>query len=65
MIVLLMYVYIDETYILYIFYIFDLAKLVFKNELSLNRKCFAYVCIHTYITYALCIFIFDKPILFS
>ena len=50
MIVLLMYVYIDKTYILYIFYIFDLAKLVFKNELSLNRKCFAYICIYTYIT---------------
>ena len=31
MIVLHMYVYIDKTYILNIFYIFDLAKLVFKT----------------------------------
>ena len=31
MIVLHMYVYVDKTYILYIFYIFNLAKLVFKK----------------------------------
>ena len=47
-----MYVYIDKTYILYLFYSFNLAKLVFKNELCLICKCFAYVCLHTYITYA-------------
>ena len=65
MIVLLMYIYIDKhTYYIY-FISLIWPSLLLKNELSLNRKCFAYVCIHMYITYALCIFIFDKPILFS
>ena len=47
-----MCVYIDKTYILYLFYSFDLGKLVFKKELCLICKYFAYVCLHMYIMYA-------------
>ena len=63
MIVLHMYVYVDKTYILYTVYFISLIwpSLFLKNELSLIRKCFAYVCLDTYIEF----FIFDKPILFS
>ena len=55
MIVLHMYVYVDKTYILYTVYFISLIwpSLFLKNELSLIRKCFAYVCLDTYITYAL------------